>query len=80
MRGGVGAGTEIRFQLKAGGRTLQYHGHVTEPEPGRVLRETDTESDLVSTFTVDSASGGRSERGIRKRSAAQAGPRSPSVS
>ena len=34
-QGGVGAGTEIRFQLTVGGRTYQYHGYVTEPEPGR---------------------------------------------
>ena len=50
-QGGVGAGTEIRFQLKAGGRTLQYHGHVTEPEPGRVLAETYADGG-VTTFTV----------------------------
>lgn len=50
-RGGVGAGTEIRFQLKAGGRTLQYHGHVTEPESGRVLAETYADGS-VTTFTV----------------------------
>ena len=50
-RGGVGAGTEIRFQLKAGGRTLQYHGHVTEPEPGRVIAETYADGG-VTTFTV----------------------------
>lgn len=50
-RGGVGAGTEIRFQLKAGGRTLQYHGYVTEPEPGRVLAETYADGG-VTTFTV----------------------------
>ena len=50
-QGGVGAGTEIRFQLKAGGRTLQYHGFVTEPEPGRVLAETYADGG-VTTFTV----------------------------
>ena len=50
-QGGVGAGTEIRFQLRAGGRTLQYHGHVTEPEPGRVLAEAYDDGG-VTTFTV----------------------------
>jgi uncharacterized protein YndB with AHSA1/START domain len=50
-QGGVGAGTVIRFQLKAGGRTLPYHGHVTEPEPGRVLAETYADGG-VTTFTV----------------------------
>ena len=51
VQGGVGAGTEIRFHLKAGGRTLQYHGHVTEPEPGRVLAERYADGG-VTTFTV----------------------------
>ena len=50
-QGGVGTGTEIRFDLTVGGRTLQYHGHVTEPEPGRVLAETYADGG-VTTFTV----------------------------
>ncbi len=50
-QGGVGAGTEIRFHLNAGGRTRQYHGHVTEPEPGRVLAEQYADGG-VTTFTV----------------------------
>ena len=45
------AGTEIRFHLNAGGRTRQYHGHVTEPEPGRVLAERYADGG-VTTFTV----------------------------
>jgi hypothetical protein len=51
--GGVGAGTVTRFKVTAGGRTRQYHMQVDEPEPGRVLTESDTESSLVTTFTVD---------------------------
>jgi hypothetical protein len=31
---------------------------VAEPEPGRVLTESDTESSLVTTFTVEPADGG----------------------
>lgn len=50
--GGVGAGTVIRFRLKAGGRTLDYHQRVDEPEPGRVLTESNLDSDSVTTFTV----------------------------
>ncbi len=50
-QGGVGAGTEIRFQLTVGGRTYQYHGYVTEPEPGRVLTESYADGG-VTTFTV----------------------------
>jgi hypothetical protein len=53
VSGGVGAGTVTRFKVTAGGRTRQYRMQVAEPEPGRVLTETDTESSLVTTFTVD---------------------------
>lgn len=51
--GGVGAGTVVRFTVTAGGRQRGYRMAVTEPEPGRVLKETDTTSSLVTTWTVD---------------------------
>ena len=51
--GGVGAGTITRFKMTAGGRTRDYRMQVAEPEPGRVLTESDTGSSLVTTFTVD---------------------------
>lgn len=50
--GGIGAGTVVRFTFSAGGRTRSYRMTVAEPEPGRVLTETDTDSSLVTTFTV----------------------------
>jgi uncharacterized protein YndB with AHSA1/START domain len=50
--GGIGAGTVTRFKVTAGGRTREYHMRVAEPEPGRVLTESDTGSSLVTTFTV----------------------------
>ena len=50
--GGVGAGTVIRFKMNAGGRTREYRMQVAEPEPGRVLTESDTGSSLVTTFSV----------------------------
>ena len=50
--GGVGAGTVTRFKTTAGGRTREYRMEVSEPEPGRVLQESDTNSSLVTTFTV----------------------------
>ena len=56
--GGIGAGTVIRFNLTAGGRTRAYHNVVDEPEPGRVLRESDTNSSAVTTFTVDPSGSG----------------------
>lgn len=50
--GGVGAGTVTRFKLTAGGRTREFRTTVSEPEPGRVLTETDANSSSVTTFTV----------------------------
>jgi hypothetical protein len=50
--GGVGAGTITRFKVTAGGRSREYRMQVAEPEPGRVLTESDTASSLVTTFTV----------------------------
>jgi len=51
--GGVGAGTVTRFKVNAGGRSREYRMQIAEPEPGRVLTESDTNSSLVTTFTVD---------------------------
>jgi uncharacterized membrane protein len=50
--GGVGAGTVTRFKVTAGGRTREYRMEVAEPEPGRVMTESDTGSSLVTTTTV----------------------------
>ena len=50
--GGVGAGTILRYKLTAGGRTREYRTKIAEPEPGRVLTESDTGSSAVTTFTV----------------------------
>jgi uncharacterized protein YndB with AHSA1/START domain len=51
--GGVGTGSVTRFKVTAGGRTREYHMTVDEPEPGRVLRESDQNSSLITKFTVD---------------------------
>lgn len=50
--GGVGAGTVTSFTVSAGGRQRPYRMRVDEPEPGRVLTESDLNSSLVTTFTV----------------------------
>ena len=55
--GGVGAGTLTRFKMTAGGRTREYQMKVAEPEPGRVLTESDTNSSAVTTFTVSPQDG-----------------------
>jgi uncharacterized protein YndB with AHSA1/START domain len=51
-QGGVGAGSVTRFKVTAGGRTREYQMTVAEPEPGRVLTESDSKSSLVTSFTV----------------------------
>jgi hypothetical protein len=59
-RGGVGEGTVIRFQMRIFGRTQTFRAAITEPEPGRVLVETDLDTNgAVTTFTVDPAAAGR---------------------
>jgi uncharacterized protein YndB with AHSA1/START domain len=56
-QGGVGEGTVTRFKVTAGGRTRGYHMRVSEPTPGRTLVETDMDSSLVTTFTVEPRDG-----------------------
>jgi hypothetical protein len=55
LRGGVGAGTEIRFALRLAGRKQEVEANVDEPEPGRVLSETYPHKSAVTRFTVDPA-------------------------
>jgi hypothetical protein len=53
LRGGTGAGTEIRFAMTLGGRKQLVEASVGEPEPGRVLTETYPDRGAVTSFTVD---------------------------
>jgi hypothetical protein len=55
--GGVGAGTITRFKVTAGGRAREYRMKVAEPERGRILTESDTNSSLTTTFTVSPTGG-----------------------
>ncbi len=50
--GGVGAGTRIRFEMRMAWKTRKLRAVITEPDPGRVLVETDLDSGAVTTFTV----------------------------
>lgn len=53
-QGGVGAGTVIRFQMSIFGRKQTFRAAITEPEPGRVLVETDLDANgAITTFTVN---------------------------
>ncbi|SRR6266571_5304009 len=55
-RGGVGAGTEYRIVMAAGGRRRAINTTVSEPVTGHTLVETG--SGIETTFTVEPTSGG----------------------
>jgi hypothetical protein len=61
-RGGVGAGTVIRFNVRLLGQTRAVRAAITEPEPGRVLDETDLETGALTRFVVEPVEGGRRAR------------------
>lgn len=52
VEGGVGAGTLVSYSVKAGGRKRSYTMRVSEPQRGRVLKESDEGSSLTTTFSV----------------------------
>lgn len=60
--GGFGAGTIVRFEMRLLGQTQRFRALITEPEPGRVLVETDTKSGIPTTFTVEPAGHDRQTR------------------
>lgn len=49
---GVGAGTRTRVEMHVLGKKRVFEQVVTEPEPGRILMETNTDGSAVTTFTV----------------------------
>lgn len=51
-QGGYGAGTEIAFNVRLGGRKRHVRALVSEPHPGRVIAETDTQTGAVTSFVV----------------------------
>lgn len=61
-QGGQGAGTVLRFHVTIWGQKLYYHQRVSEPEPGRVLVETDIETGQYSQFTLEPLNGGQQTR------------------
>jgi hypothetical protein len=61
-QGGTGAGTVIRFQMRVLGRVRTFRAAITEPEPGRVLVETDLDTGTVTTFAVVPVEDGRKSR------------------
>ena len=57
--GGQGAGTVFRTAVHLFGSKSANHMIVSEPQPGRVLMETDLETGLVTTFTVTPLANGQ---------------------
>ena len=50
--GGRGAGTILRASVTLGGRRFPFRARIDEPEPGRILTETDLSTGAVTTFTL----------------------------
>jgi hypothetical protein len=64
--GGKGAGTRIRVKSKMGGQERAMVMEVSEPEPGRVIVEKDTASDMTTYFTITThGDGSRSNVSIK---------------
>ena len=57
-QGGVGAGTVIRVQMRVLGQQQTFRAVITEPEPGRVLVETN-DTGYVTSFSVDPRADGQ---------------------
>lgn len=53
VEGGVGSGTVINVAMVITGIERRFHMTIDEPEPGRVLRETDAEAGVETRFIVD---------------------------
>jgi len=51
--GGVGDGTVFHITARIAGKTETLHMRVTEPEPGRVLHETNLDTGVVTEFSVE---------------------------
>jgi hypothetical protein len=61
VEGGVGAGTRTRVEMRVLGTTRTFEQLVMEPEPGRVLVESNSNGLGVTTFTVDDGGGGETQ-------------------
>lgn len=60
LEGGVGAGTRTRVEMQVLGKRRVFEQVITEPEPGRVVMETNADGSAQTTFTVDGSGKGSS--------------------
>ncbi len=61
-KGGQGAGTVVRVSARVWGKEYPFHQQVTEPEPGKVLVETDVETGQWTRFTFEPLDEGKQTR------------------
>lgn len=52
-RGGIGAGTLIQFKTHVLGQSRTFRAEISEPKPGRLIEETDLNTGLVTTFSIE---------------------------
>lgn len=60
--GGQGAGSILRTSMSIFGQEFHYHQIVSEPEPGRILVETDVNTGQWSSFTLEPLNSGSQTR------------------
>ncbi len=65
--GGEGAGTVFSVTVVVAGRATSYRMRVGEPQPGRMIIESDPARCVLTTFTVDAEPGGGSRVRIHTR-------------
>lgn len=63
--GGIGEGTVFRADMKVMGQKSSFRAKVTEPERGKLLRETDLDTGTVTDFIVTPAGDGQSQLTFR---------------
>ena len=62
LQGGVGAGTQTRFTVHVMGTAREVRHVIAEPEPGRILVESNLDGTGKTQFTVDPAQSGNATR------------------
>lgn len=63
--GGVGEGTIFRADMNVMGQKSSFRAKVTEPERGKLLRETDLDTGTVTDFIVTPAGDGQTKLTFR---------------
>ncbi|MDF2626708.1 MAG: Polyketide cyclase / dehydrase and lipid transport [Symbiobacteriaceae bacterium] len=58
-KGGRGAGTVVRAEMQVMGVKAAHRLVISEPEPGRIMKEVDTNTGVDTTWTVTPRDGGQ---------------------